>query len=143
MTAAETLIANEIPVTTLADSATELDRLLPAALAGDGPALLAVAGLVERTPEGVTLALASLLRLAASAETQEAERLLAAAAVPPGRGAAPRRPAPGCRHRRRRRPHPLRHPHPVTPRPNLDLDRRTVDVGRGAWTWTWTDMLRA
>lgn len=81
LTAAETLIANEVPVTTLADGAAELDRLLPAALAGDGPALLAVAGLVERTPEGVTLALASLLRLAAAAETPEAERLLAAAAA--------------------------------------------------------------
>lgn len=81
ITAAEALTADEIPTTTLADSAQVLDRLLPAALAGDGPALLTVAGLVERIPEGVTLALASFVRLAASAEVQEAERLLAAAAA--------------------------------------------------------------
>lgn len=80
LAAAEILIAEEIPAATLADCAGELDRLLPAALNGDGSSLLAVAGLLQRTPEGLTLALASLLRLATRAEPHEAERFLAAAA---------------------------------------------------------------
>lgn len=77
---AHALAEAEIPTDTLADTAARLDLLLPAVLAGDGGALVNLAGLVERTPEGLTLTLASLLRLAATAQPEEAERYLVAAA---------------------------------------------------------------
>lgn len=65
----------------LATTARHLAALLPAALAGDGAALLRVAALVHRTPGGLPLAVASLLRAAESAPPEDAERALDAAAA--------------------------------------------------------------
>lgn len=65
----------------LAAAAEHIASLLPAALAGDGAALLRTAGLVQRTPGGLTLAVATLLRAAATAPVDDAERVLAAAAA--------------------------------------------------------------
>lgn len=65
----------------LAAAAEHIASLLPAALAGDGAALLKTAGLIQRTPEGLTLAVATLLRAAGSAPPEHAERALDAAAA--------------------------------------------------------------
>jgi len=62
-------------------TAEHLEALLPAALAGDGAALLRTAQLIQRAPEALTLAVATLLREAASAPVEDAERVLAAAAA--------------------------------------------------------------
>lgn len=65
----------------LGDAAAALDRLLVAAISGDGAAMLKAAGLVKTTPHGMALAVASMLRAASSSPAEQAERLLAAAAA--------------------------------------------------------------
>lgn len=65
----------------LGDAAGALDRLLVAAISGDGAAMLKAAGLVKTTPHGMALAVASLLRAASSSPAEQAERLLGAAAA--------------------------------------------------------------
>lgn len=65
----------------LGAAAESIARLLPAALAGDGAALLKAAGLIQRTPNGLALAVAALLRTAATLPPESAERALGAASA--------------------------------------------------------------